>query len=124
MVFSSFALFLFICCKNRNYIADRKISLFKINVDKLSIFELLKKQNHFDCMKKMILLGAGWLGMPLALQLKNDGHEVKVFTTTPEINSVFEEDGIESFIINVGSGADISNTDKLLADTDLLIVTI
>src|SRR5690606_27819341 len=114
----------FICCKNRNYIADRKISLFKINVDKLSIFELLTKQNHFDYMKKISILGAGWLGSPLALQLKNNGHKVKVSTTTPEKISFFEENGIENFIINVGSGADISNMDKLLADTDLLIVTI
>lgn len=84
----------------------------------------MTKQNHFDYMKKISILGAGWLGSPLALQLKNNGHKVKVSTTTPEKISFFEENGIESFIINVGSGADISNTDKLLADTDLLIVTI
>lgn len=84
----------------------------------------MTKQNHFDYMKKISILGAGWLGSPLALQLKNNGHKVKVSTTTPEKISFFEKNGIESFIINVGSRTNISNMDKLLADTDILIITI
>lgn len=75
-------------------------------------------------MKKISILGAGWLGNPLALQLKANGHELKVSTTTPEKISFFNENGIESFIVNVGSNSGTQNIDKLFANTYILIITI
>ncbi len=75
-------------------------------------------------MKKISVLGAGWLGSPLALQLKSNGHELKVSTTTPEKISFFNDNEIESFIVNVGSENDADNLNKLLSDTDILIITI
>lgn len=75
-------------------------------------------------MKNISILGAGWLGNPLALQLKSNGHQLKVSTTTPEKISFFNENGIESFIVNVGSNFYTDNLDNLLTDTDILIITI
>src|SRR5690606_21471448 len=75
-------------------------------------------------MKKISILGAGWLGNPLALQLKSNGHELKVSTTTPEKISFFNDNEIESFIVNVGSENDTDNLNELLSDTDILIITI
>ena len=75
-------------------------------------------------MKNISILGAGWLGNPLALQLKSNGNQLKVSTTTPEKISFFNENGIESFIVNVGSNPDTDNLDNLLSDTDILIITI
>lgn len=75
-------------------------------------------------MKKISILGAGWLGNPLALQLKSNGYQLKVSTTTPEKISFFNENDIESFIVNVGSNAGSENLDNLLTDTDILIITI
>mgnify|MGYP003576534265 CR=1 FL=1 len=75
-------------------------------------------------MKKISILGAGWLGNPLALQLKSKGNQLKVSTTTPEKLSFFNENDIESHIINVGSNSDTKNLDNLLTDTDILIITI
>jgi len=75
-------------------------------------------------MKKISILGAGWLGNPLALQLKSNGYQLKVSTTTPEKLSFFHENGIESFIVNVGSNSDTENLNNLLTDTDILIITI
>lgn len=75
-------------------------------------------------MKKISILGAGWLGSPLALKLKSNGHELKVSTTTREKISFFKENKIESFIVNVGSNSDMDNLDQLLTDTDILIITI
>lgn len=73
-------------------------------------------------MTKISILGAGWLGSSLALQLKTNGHELKVSTTTPEKMSFFNENDIESFIINVGH--ETESIDNLFADTDILIITI
>ncbi len=75
-------------------------------------------------MKKIGILGAGWLGSPLALQLKQNGHQLKVSTTTPEKISFFNENEIESFIVTIASNCDTENLDNLLADTDILIITI
>jgi len=75
-------------------------------------------------MKKISILGAGWLGNPLALQLKSNGHQLKVSTTTTEKLSFFNENGIESYIVNVGSNSDTKNLDNLLTDTNILIITI
>lgn len=75
-------------------------------------------------MKKISILGAGWLGSPLALQLKENGNHLKVSTTTVEKIPFFNGENIESFIINVGSGSDNENLDKLFSDTDILIITI
>jgi len=75
-------------------------------------------------MKKISILGAGWLGNPLALQLKSNGHQLKVSTTTPEKISFFNDNGIESFIVNVGSNSDTENLNNLLTDVGILIITI
>lgn len=75
-------------------------------------------------MKKISILGAGWLGSPLALQLKENENQLKVSTTTLEKISFFKQHHIESFLINVGSNSDNENIDKLFANTDILIITI
>lgn len=75
-------------------------------------------------MKNISILGAGWLGNPLALKLKSSGHQLKVSTTTPEKIAFFNENNIESFIVRVGSNSDTKNMDNLLTDTDILIITI
>ncbi len=75
-------------------------------------------------MKKISLLGAGWLGSPLALQLKENGNHLKVSTTSPEKISFFQEHHIEGYLINVSSDSDNENIDQLFSDTDILIITI
>ncbi len=75
-------------------------------------------------MKKISILGAGWLGSPLALQLKENGNQLKVSTTSPEKISFFQKHNMESFLITVGSDSDNENIDKLFSDTDILIITI
>src|SRR5690554_2015285 len=71
-----------------------------------SIFQLV--------MKKISILGAGWLGTPLALKLKENGHLLKVSTTTQEKLVFFEENNIESFLISIGENPDYDNLDQSL----------
>lgn len=75
-------------------------------------------------MKKISILGAGWLGSPLAFKLKENGHILKVSTTTQEKILFFEQNNIESFIINIGTENQNESIDRLLADTDILIITL
>ena len=75
-------------------------------------------------MKKISLLGAGWLGSPLALQLKENGNHLKVSTTTPDKIPFFQQHHIDSFLINVGDNSNNENVDELFSGTDILIITI
>src|SRR5690606_6134255 len=75
-------------------------------------------------MKNISILGAGWLGSPLALQLKEIGNQLKVSTTSPEKISVFKEQNIECFLIKVGDNYEHENIDQLFLNTDILIITI
>lgn len=75
-------------------------------------------------MAKISILGAGWLGSPLAIQLKNNGHQLKVSTTTPEKISFFEENQIDAFIINVSNDTETDSIIKLFVDTEILMITI
>src|SRR5690606_11866412 len=75
-------------------------------------------------MKNISILGAGWLGSPLALQLKEIGNQLKVSTTSPDKISLFMEQNIESFLINVGDNSANENLDQLFSNTDILIITI
>ena len=75
-------------------------------------------------MKKISILGAGWLGMPLAIALKEKGHSLKVSTTTPDKVALFEPHDIPCYVVELGTTKGIVDLDTFLSDTDVLIVTI
>lgn len=75
-------------------------------------------------MKKISILGAGWLGTPLALALKEKGHQLKVSTTTPDKVEFFQQHDIPCYVVELGTAKGIANLDAFLSDTDVLIVTI
>lgn len=75
-------------------------------------------------MKKISILGAGWLGAPLALQLSHNEHALKVSTTTSEKLDYFKNNNIESFLIQVDLEVDSNKMNALLANADILIITI
>jgi nucleoside-diphosphate-sugar epimerase len=50
---------------------------------------------------KVSILGCGWLGLPLAQYLINQGHEVKGSTTSPKKLKLLEEHNIQSFLIKL-----------------------
>lgn len=47
--------------------------------------------------KNVLLFGCGYLGLPLAEELKTQGYFVQVATHSPEKLKVFEEDGLNPF---------------------------
>lgn len=72
--------------------------------------------------KKISLLGCGWLGLPLGHQLALAGYEVHGSTTSKEKLPVLKAAGIQPYLINVGRvlNGDYQNFFK----TDLLLLNI
>ncbi|WP_318543211.1 NAD(P)H-binding protein [Marixanthotalea marina] len=71
--------------------------------------------------QKISILGCGWLGLPLAVDLKNKGYEVYGSTTTHSKIKSLEEKGIKPFLIDIGN-PDVDFQDFL--NTDVLIIAI
>ena len=74
--------------------------------------------------KNISILGAGWLGKPLAYQLQKNNHKVKVSTTTSEKINDFLVNDIEAILVNVAATSSNQALDQLLTNTDTLIITI
>jgi nucleoside-diphosphate-sugar epimerase len=51
--------------------------------------------------KNVLLFGCGYLGLPLAEELKTQGHFVQVATHSPEKLKGFEEDGLNPFLVSL-----------------------
>ena len=75
-------------------------------------------------MTQISILGCGWLGLPLAKKLINNGNSVKGSTTSENKLSTLEEAGINPFLIHVESDAILGNTDTFLAESKILIIDI
>jgi len=73
-------------------------------------------------LKKVSILGCGWLGFALAKKLISNGYQVKGSTTSPEKISRLAEAGIEPFIIKFTS-EEISASDAFF-DCDVLFICI
>ena len=58
---------------------------------------------------KVSVLGCGWLGKPLAIELIKNGHAVKGSTTTNEKINELKENGIEPYLIDINELGDISD---------------
>ncbi|MDO4727380.1 MAG: NAD(P)-binding domain-containing protein [Bacteroidota bacterium] len=75
-------------------------------------------------MKNISILGAGWLGTPLAEKILQQGHQVKVSTTTTNKQSYFEEQNIPCFVFNLDCPIEETTLHDFFKDTDILIITI
>lgn len=74
--------------------------------------------------KKVIsLLGCGWLGFPLALDLISRGFIVKGSTTSPEKIPLLKKSGIDPILVQFDSSHPDPDLNELL-DGDILIVSV
>ncbi|UXP30837.1 hypothetical protein N6H18_10780 [Reichenbachiella agarivorans] len=53
-------------------------------------------------MKQISIMGCGWLGMPLAIDLIKKGYQVKGSTSTPTKLKTLEDEGIEPYLSEKG----------------------
>lgn len=71
---------------------------------------------------KIAIVGAGWLGFPLALKFKSLGHEVLATTTSEVKLSVFNTEGLYSILLKMeGSAHDLP---LVLKNQDLVVVSV
>ena len=75
-------------------------------------------------MKKISILGCGWLGLPLAKSFIKKGFIIKGSTTSEEKISVLQNAGIEPFLISIKSNKVSGNIVKFLDDSEILIIDI
>lgn len=73
-------------------------------------------------MKKISILGGGWLGFPLGKELAKK-HQIKISTTSESKLEQFHEAGLEPFLIVVPSNETIETKD-FFTNCEILIVTI
>ncbi|ARV14769.1 NAD(P)H-binding protein [Polaribacter sp. SA4-12] len=71
-------------------------------------------------MKRVSVLGCGWLGKPLAISLLNEGYSVKGSTTREEKLETLEMNNIEPYIVDI---SDFEEFDGFL-NSDILIIAI
>lgn len=74
--------------------------------------------------KKISILGCGWLGLPLAEHLVQQGFEVKGSTTTKEKEEQLFQKGIQPFTVALSENEIVGNIEPFLQDTEVLIINI
>ena len=72
-------------------------------------------------MTKVAILGCGWLGLPLAVQLLKSGNQVNGSTTSVEKEKTLNDTGVNSFVLDLDN---LSNDLSAFLNVDELIITI
>lgn len=75
-------------------------------------------------MKKISILGCGWLGLPLAKSLLSKGFSVKGSTTSLEKMSTLKNTGIDAFQIALSENEISGKIDSFLSNSEILIIDI
>lgn len=75
-------------------------------------------------MDKIAVIGLGWLGLPLALALREQGFQVIGTTTTAEKIPALEEKGIEVVLLDLKKGMDENRFQSFFAGTSVCIINL
>ena len=76
---------------------------------------------------RTLVLGCGWLGLPLAHSLLANGCQVAGTTTSPEQLDALRADGIDAHLLRLGpdfTSADEARLLSLLRRTDVLVLNV
>lgn len=74
--------------------------------------------------KQISIIGCGWLGLPLAKQLIENGYFVKGSTTSVEKLALLKSVGIEPYSLNISEHAVEGNMNDVLHLSDIVIINI
>ncbi len=69
-------------------------------------------------------MGCGWLGLPLAIALINEGYNINGTTTAGEKLPLLKKEKINPFLISLSENKITGAIDDFLKDTDTLIVNV
>ena len=70
------------------------------------------------------VMGCGWLGMPLALKLLEDGYSLKGTTTSESKLKILEAEGIRGYRILLSQDAVVGPIDEFLHELDILVINV
>ncbi|HUH73041.1 MAG TPA: hypothetical protein VLZ75_01415 [Chitinophagales bacterium] len=82
----------------------------------------MKTKNDRILNQRISILGCGWLGMPLAIELINKGHIIKGSTTSENRLSQLESNEIQAFLIDIGNKS-LDLSDFLCSDVLIIAIT-
>ena len=87
---------------------------------------MLNRVQHDKKMKniKISILGCGWLGLPLAKKLIENGYEVKGSTTSESKLELLKNAGISPYQIKMEENDITGNMESFLENTDVLLVDV
>lgn len=74
--------------------------------------------------KQISIIGCGWLGLPLAAALVENGHIVKGSTTSTDKVDLLKQKGIHPFIVTISEEHIEGNITECLKGTEILIINI
>lgn len=74
--------------------------------------------------KRVGVIGCGWLGLPLAISLINEGYQINGSTTSEEKFTLLKKEGILPFLISLHEDNIGGDTKDFLTDIDVLIVNV
>lgn len=74
--------------------------------------------------KQISILGCGWLGLPLAKTLIENGFSVKGSTTSENKLSLLKENKIQPFLLSLFENKIEGNSKAFLSDSEILIIDI
>lgn len=80
----------------------------------------IKNRLIYWLMKKVTIIGAGWLGLPLAIKFKDSGYHVHGTTTQKEKKEILEKHTINATVFDAYK----TNFDEINWNVDILIITI
>lgn len=81
-------------------------------------------KNRLVLSKQIAILGCGWLGLPLATSLLENGYQVRGSTTSEGKITNLEMLGVEVFIIDLKPNAIKGNIEGFLKNADTLIISV
>ena len=75
-------------------------------------------------MTQISILGCGWLGLPLAKTLLENGFSIKGSTTSKDKIPVLEQLGIEPFLLDLNSENSQGDIESFLKNSEILVLNI
>lgn len=75
-------------------------------------------------MRNVAVIGCGWLGMPLAIELKESGYHVSGSTTSAHKLATLEDNDIHSFLLKISSNEIDGDVQSLLKGVDTVFINI
>ena len=75
-------------------------------------------------MKRISILGCGWLGFPLAKKMVQNGFLVKGSTTSPQKIKMLKSFGIQPFLISLNENDIVGDFELFLQKSDVLIIDV